>query len=97
MFNQNSGLPKILLLAALLALLTVGGVALFRHRPPAPLSAADQKYRAVIQQCIRDGKREFSAPTPERAQIVIQAAKEAGFRVTTETFAEGTRLRLSAP
>ena len=97
MSDQRSKSLKFVLLAAAIVLLALGGLALFRQRPATPLSASDQKYREVIQQCIRDGKREFSAPTPERVQIVIQAAKDAGFRVTTEKLAEGARVHLSPP
>ena len=97
MSDQRSKPVRFVLLAAVIVLLALGGVALFRWRQPAPLNAADVKYREVIQQCIRDGKREFSAPTPQRVQIIIEAAKEAGFRVSTEKLDEGARVRLSTP
>jgi hypothetical protein len=93
----KSSKQKVVILSVVLVLLAVIGVAITRRPPSAPLSAADVKYREVIERSIREGKREFSAPTAVRVQIIVQAAKQAGFKFTTEPNGEGARVYLSRP
>jgi hypothetical protein len=92
-FLQSSK-QKVVFLSVTLVLLAMIGVAIFRQAPSTPLSAADVKYREVIERSIRDGKREFSAPSAVRVQIIVQAGKQAGFKVSTEKTGEGARVYL---
>lgn len=62
-----------------------------------PASSGDAKYREAIERAIKEGKREFSAHTEGRVQIIVQAASNAGFKVSTQKLAQGMRVVLIRP
>jgi hypothetical protein len=93
----KSSKQKLLLIGVSLAVVAMIVLALRYGQRAEPLGAADQKYREVIVRAIREGKREFSAPTQVRVQIIVQAAEEAGWKTSTEQLGEGARVYLSRP
>lgn len=58
-------------------------------------SPAIVKYRSVIVQCIKDGKKDFSANDKAKAQIIAEEAVKQGYKITIKKLDDGVQVFLS--
>jgi hypothetical protein len=48
-----------------------------------------QRYTTVVAQCIHDGKRDFTANTKDKANVIAEQAVSAGFKVKVTKLSDG--------
>lgn len=53
------------------------------------------KYRAVIVQCIKDGKKDYSANTQDKAKIIAEEAAKQGYKVKVTKLSDGVQITLA--